>query len=96
MALCFSSFAAEEGEDSSTGLPEKYAKDYLIASGTLSPDKKFAVMYPAEDPEEVPGHGDYLVSLKPFAILAKLETKRPKFTSQKVTREFAGVHKHEE
>ncbi len=34
-----------ENEDTSAGLPKEYA-DYLIASSTLSPDKKFAVIYP--------------------------------------------------
>src|SRR5712691_8998561 len=82
-SVCFSVSAAdEEGEDSSAGLPEKYSKDYLIASSTISADKKFAVMYPAEDPEDVPGHGDYIVSLKPFAILAKLDAKRPYFKNE--------------
>jgi hypothetical protein len=40
--------AAEEpeaaGEDSSAGLPEQYAKEYLIAASTISPDRKFAVI----------------------------------------------------
>ena len=47
----FSILAADEepetaGEDSSAGLPEEYAKNYLIAPSTISPDKKFAVIYP--------------------------------------------------
>src|SRR6266487_4454237 len=38
-----------EGEDSSAGLPEQYAKNYLIARSTISPNKKFAVIYPTDD-----------------------------------------------
>jgi hypothetical protein len=34
------------GEDSSAGLPEQYAKDYLTAGSTVSPDKKFAMTDP--------------------------------------------------
>src|SRR6266498_1467029 len=40
---------AESETDSSTGLPEKYAKDYLIARSTISPNKKLAVIYPTND-----------------------------------------------
>ena len=53
------------GEDSSAGLPEQYAKNYLIASGTISPNKKFAVIYPNKDSTE---DEDYLVMLEPFAF----------------------------
>ena len=73
---------AEPDEDTSTGLPPKYAKDYLIAASTLSPDRKFAVIYPTKDPEESPGGANYVVALKPFAILTKLETKRPYFKNE--------------
>jgi hypothetical protein len=53
----FSVFAADEDsqteeEDSSAGLPEQYAKNYLIAGSTISPDKKFAVIYPTLQAEE--------------------------------------------
>jgi sugar lactone lactonase YvrE len=71
-----------EEKDSSAGLPEKYAKNYLIASETLSPNKKFAVIYPTEDDVDFPGGANYLVSLKPFAILGKLATKRPYFKNE--------------
>jgi hypothetical protein len=70
------------GEDSSTGLPEKYAKNYLIARGTISPDKKFAVIYPNEAMEDAAGEEEiknYLVVLQPFATLKPLDTKRPYF-----------------
>jgi len=72
----------EQGEDSADGLSPKYAKDYLVAQKTLSPDKKFAVIYPTSDEEDVPGAANYLVSLKPFAILTKLQTKRPYFKNE--------------
>ena len=84
-AALFSSavFAAEEVEDSSSGLPETYALNYLIASATLSPDKKLAIIYPKQDPEEeFPDGRDYLVALQPFAILGALETKRPYFQNE--------------
>jgi hypothetical protein len=72
----------EETEDSADGLPDKYAKDYLVASSTLSPDKKFAVIYPAEQPEEGGDAGNYLISLRPFAVLGKLDTKWPYFKNE--------------
>jgi sugar lactone lactonase YvrE len=71
-----------EEKDSSAGLPEKYAKNYLIASGTFSPNKKFAVIYPTQDDVDFPGGANYVVSLKPFAILHKLATKRPYFKNE--------------
>ncbi|MDQ6654861.1 MAG: hypothetical protein M3Y80_03495, partial [Verrucomicrobiota bacterium] len=77
--------AAVEGEpaaDSPTGLPDKYAKDYLVASRTLSPDKKFAVIYPTRDNEEFPQGRNYVVSLKPFVIVGKLDTKSPYFKNE--------------
>jgi sugar lactone lactonase YvrE len=72
----------EQGEDSADGLPPKYADNYLIAQKTLSPDKKFAVIYPTQDDEDFPGGANYLVSLKPFAIMTKLQTKRPYFKNE--------------
>jgi tetratricopeptide (TPR) repeat protein len=72
----------EPGADSSAGLPEKYAKDYLIAGSTISPDKKFAVIYPNEAMGEAASEKElknYLVALQPFAILRPLDTTRPYF-----------------
>jgi hypothetical protein len=81
-------FAADE-EDSSTGLPAQYAKDYLIARSTVSPDKKFAVIYPTLEAEEAadnakhPEHiKDYIVALEPFTILGELQTKYPYFQNE--------------
>src|SRR5262245_24942293 len=53
----------EESEtDSSTGLPDKYAKNYLIARTTISPDKKLALIYSASEyAESYDGAKDYLV-----------------------------------
>jgi hypothetical protein len=91
VVVCWISFSAaplaaeqssEEGEDSSAGLPDQYAKNYLVAASTISPDKKSAVIYPTEDPEEVPHGGNYLVSLQPFAVFGKLDTKWPYFKNE--------------
>lgn len=89
IALCSTSFhfalMAAEGEsgeavdDSSAGLPDAYAKNYLVAASTLSPNKKFAVMYPKKDSEEFPEKKNYLIALQPFSILGALETKWPYF-----------------
>ena len=78
----------EPAEDTSAGLPKEYA-DYLIASITLSPDKKFAVIYPKTElcPDE-PKKGsanrckNYLVALQPFQILTTFETKSPEFQNK--------------
>ena len=95
MVSCgFSILAVDEeseaqGEDSSAGLPEQYAKDYLIAGGTVSPDKKFAVIYPtleaeeaAEDAKHPERIKDYIVALQPFTVLGELRTKYPYFQNQ--------------
>jgi hypothetical protein len=77
------------GQDSSAGLPEQYAKDYLIAGTTISPDKKFAVIYPTLEAEEAAENAnhperikDYVVGLLPFTILGELQTKYPYFQNQ--------------
>jgi hypothetical protein len=77
---------SDESKDTSAGLPKEYA-DYLIGSKTVSPDKKFAVIYPKIEvcTEDEPKKGsenrckDYLVALKPFQILTVLETDSPEF-----------------
>jgi hypothetical protein len=77
------------GEDSSVGLPEQYAKNYLIARSTISPHKKFAVIYPtleAEEASENANHPerikDYVIALQPFVLLGELQTKYPYFQNQ--------------
>jgi hypothetical protein len=89
-----STLAADEepeaaGEDSSTGLPDAYAKNYLIAANTISPDKKFAVIYPTLEAEEAANDAnhperikDYIVALQPFTQLGELQTKYPYFQNQ--------------
>jgi hypothetical protein len=66
-------WAKEDYEkDTATGLPAAYAKNYLVARSTMSPDKKFAVIYPTLDFSESKEAADILVALKPFSVLAKL------------------------
>jgi hypothetical protein len=76
----------ENGEDTSTGLPAKYAKDYLVASSTTLPNKEFAVINPtleAEEAAEAANHiKDYVVALQPFTILGELQTKYPYFQNE--------------
>ena len=69
----------EPGEDSAAGLPENYAKNYLVARSTMSPDKKFAVIYPTVDFSESKEAKDFLVTLDPFRVLAPLPTEYPYF-----------------
>jgi hypothetical protein len=75
------------GEDSSAGSSDAYAKNYLIAATAISPDKKFAVIYPTLEAEEAaekanhPEHiKDYVVALRPFtdeiSVLPKSESWR--------------------
>jgi len=86
----FSIFAAdEEPEASSAGLPEQYAKNYLIAASAVSPDKKFAVIYPTLEAQEAADNAnhperikDYIVALQPFTILDELQTKYPYFQNE--------------
>jgi len=69
----------ETGADSAAGLPDNYAKNYLVARSTISPDEKFAVIYPTVDFSESKEAKDFLVALKPFRILKPLPTKFPYF-----------------
>ena len=74
---------AESETDSSAGLPDKYAKDYLIARSTLSADKKFAVIYPTGDYYRSADNAkDYVVALQPFRILGALQAEEPYFQHQ--------------
>jgi sugar lactone lactonase YvrE len=73
----------ESETDSSTGLPEKYAKNYLIARSTISPNKKFAVIYPTDDYYQSSDNAkDYLITLQPFNILGALQAGEPYFQHQ--------------
>jgi sugar lactone lactonase YvrE len=74
---------AESETDSSTGLPDKYAKNYLIARSTISPNKKFAVIYPTDDYyQSADSAKDYVVTLQPFGILGALQAEEPYFQHQ--------------
>jgi sugar lactone lactonase YvrE len=74
---------AESETDSSAGLPAKYAKDYLIARSTISPNKKFAVIYPTDDYYQSADNAkDYLVTLQPFSIIGALQAEEPYFAHQ--------------
>jgi sugar lactone lactonase YvrE len=74
---------AESESDSSTGLPDKYAKNYLIARSTISPNKKFAVIYPNDDYYQSADNAkDYVVTLQPFSILGALQAEEPYFQHQ--------------
>ena len=74
---------AESETDSSTGLPDKYAKDYLIARSTISPNKKLAVIYPTDDYYQSSDNAkDYLITLQPFGILGALQAEEPYFQHQ--------------
>ena len=64
------------------GLPESYAKNYLIARSTMSPDEKFAVIYPTLEFSESKEAKDFLVALNPFRMLAPLPTKDPYFQNK--------------
>ena len=73
---------AEEERDSVEGLPENYAKNYLVARYTMSPDEKFAVIYPTLEFSESKEAKDFLVALKPFSVLAPLPTEEPYFQNK--------------
>jgi hypothetical protein len=88
-ALAINEDSQTEGEDSSAGLPEPFAKDYLIARSTISPNKKFAVIYPTLEAEEAADDANHLerikdqvIALQPFAVLSELKTKFPYFQNE--------------
>lgn len=88
-AICpfFAVGAQEGGGDSSSALlPKEFSGNYLIARNTISPNKKFAVIYPKFDvcvgqsDEDLKNHcKNYLVALQPFRILCELGTRWPHF-----------------
>ena len=74
---------AESESDSSSGLSAKYAKNYLIARSTISPNKKIAVIYATDDYYQSADNAkDYLVTLQPFSILGALQAEEPYFAHQ--------------
>lgn len=79
---------AEEapGNTSSALLSKEFSGNYLIARNTISPNRKFAVMYPKfdlcvgqSDDDLKARCKDYLVALQPFRILSELGTSWPDF-----------------
>lgn len=74
--------AADKKEDSSAGLPPDHAKNYLVARNTMSPDEKFAVIYPTLDFSESKDAKDFLVALDPFRVLGALPAEEPYFQNK--------------
>jgi len=74
--------AEEEKQDSAEGLPENYAKNYLVARYTMSRGKKFAVIYPTLDFSESKDAKDFLVALEPFSVLTALPADDPYFQNK--------------
>ena len=85
LALCAGSVSAAEPDpeeyqkDSGTGLPGEYAKNYLVRKSSVSPDEKFALIYPTREFSESKEAKDSLVALNPFRVLATLPTDAPYF-----------------
>lgn len=78
VSLASGAWAGEQNvHDSAAGLPGTYAKNYLVARGTMSPGRKFAVIYPTLDFSESKDANDLLVALNPFSVVATLPTEEP-------------------
>lgn len=84
----FALVAAAPGaeNDPSALLPKELSGNYLIGRNTISPNKRFALVYPKFDvcvgqsDEDLRARcKDYLVGLQPFRILSALETGWPDF-----------------
>lgn len=69
-------------KDSPAGLPPEYAKNYLVSKSSMSPDEKFALIYPTLAFSESKEAKNFLVALKPFSVLAPLPTDEPYFDSK--------------
>jgi hypothetical protein len=74
--------AEVDKKDSAEGLPEDYAKNYLVAQHAMSRDKKFAVIYPTLEFSESKEAKDFLVALEPFSVLGALPTEEPYFQNK--------------
>ncbi len=74
--------AEEDKPDSAEGLPDEYAKNYLVARHAMSRDSKFAVIYPTLDFSESKEAKDLVVSLEPFSVLGALPTDEPYFQNK--------------
>ena len=82
LAVGGNTWAAEGKEDSAEGLPEEYAKNYLVARSTMSRDKKLAVIYPRLEFSESKEAKNFLVALEPFSVLATLPADEPYFQNK--------------
>ena len=65
-------------KDSPEGLPPEYAKNYLVSKSSMSPDERFAVIYPMKEFAVKDGR-NLFVALKPFSVLATLPAAEPYF-----------------
>jgi hypothetical protein len=74
--------AEEDKPDSAEGLPDNYAKNYLVARSTMSREKKFAVIYPTLDFSDSKDAKDFLVALEPFRVLGTLPTENFYFQNE--------------
>ena len=83
VSLTSGAWAGEQNaHDSAAGLPAAYAKNYLVARSTMSPDRKFAVIYPTLDFSDSKDAKDLLVALNPFSVVATLATEDPYFQNK--------------
>jgi hypothetical protein len=78
LALVDSSFAVKQTYDSGfepkppIPFPAAY-KDYQILPGTISPDQRYAFIYPKRSRlYELPKYGLFLAALEPFAVLSQI------------------------
>jgi hypothetical protein len=79
----------DSGNYSSALLPKEFSGNYLVGRNTISPNKRFAVVYPKfdlcvgqSDDDLKERCKDYLVALQPFRILCALDTRWPHFESK--------------
>src|SRR5439155_21073413 len=79
LLMSFVSPIPAQEESASPGAEKKsypeVPKEYEAGEGTVSPDGRFAVLYPVrnEDSNEDPGLPDLLVLLEPYAVLQDIE-----------------------
>jgi hypothetical protein len=70
---------AQEESPSPTAEEKSYSevpKEYEVGEDTISPDGRFAILYPVRDEESGDRPSNLLVRLKPYAILKELEDEQ--------------------
>src|SRR5215472_3654089 len=79
--LLLVNMTAQGQEESASPAPEKkfypeVPKEYEVGEETISPDGRFAILYPVrdEDSNVDPGLPNLLVRLKPYEVLKEIET----------------------